>query len=177
MDYVGRLGSKNTIIRRIWLVVILLVTFSVQSTPGLFPAPWGIHAMLLVPATVCTAMFEREFAGVFFGLLSGAMLDAFNAQSVCFHAVTFTVIGFTAGALITHLMRNNLLCAVILTAFFTLIYNSLNFFIYVAFSGIEKPFLVYLRYYFLSVIFTVIFTPVYYFLIRFLNKKFTDKNI
>lgn len=172
MNYIGRLGEKNTIIRRIWLVVLMIVTFSLQSTAGLFPAPWGIHAMLLVPMTVCTAMFEREFAGVFFGLFAGAMLDAFDAQTVCFHAISFTVIGFVAGSLITHLMRNNLTCAVILTSFFTLLYNSLNFLIYFAFSGIEKPFFVYIRYFFLSVIYTIIFTPIFYIFIRFLNKKF-----
>ncbi|MBP9988358.1 MAG: hypothetical protein KBT46_02550 [Ruminococcus sp.] len=175
MNYIGKLGSKNTIIRRVWLTVIMIITFSLQSTDGLFPAPFGIHAMLLVPLTVCIAMFEREFSGVFFGLFAGLMLDAFNAQTVFFHSMCFTVIGFTTGSLITHLMRNNLTCATILTTFFTFIYNLLNFLIFFAFNGIEKPFLFYLKYFFISVIYTAVFTPVFYILVRFVNKKFKER--
>jgi len=172
MDFVTKIDNKNTIIRRVILALFLLLTYFFQNTGGLFPAPAGIHAILLIPLTVSIAMFEREFAGIFYGLAAGAMLDAFSSDTICFHSVTFTIIGFAAGALITYLMRNNFVCAVILSAAFTFLYNTLYFIFYCAFDGIENPIAIYFRYFFLSVIYTVIFTPLYYFIVREISKKF-----
>lgn len=171
MDFTNNLINKNTVIRRAVLAVLVLITYIFQETGGLFPAPAGIHAILLIPLTVCIAMFEREFAGIFFGLLAGAMLDAFNSDSICFSSVAFTIIGFSAGALITYLMRNNLVCAAILTALSTFIYNSLYFIFYCVFDGEPNPVAVYFRYFFLSVIYTAVFTPLYYFIVREITRK------
>lgn len=171
MELVTNIQNKNTILRRVILALFVLLTYIFQNTGGLFPAPGGVHAILLIPLTICVAMFEREFAGIFFGLLAGAMLDAFSSDTICFHSVFLTVIGFVAGALITYLMRNNFVCAVILTTASVLIYNTTYFLFYCAFDGTEKPLYIYFRYYFLSVIYTVIFTPLYYFIVRALSKK------
>ncbi len=170
MDYISKLGGKNTVIRRTLLVILILITFSFQQTGGLFPELFGAKAMLLIPLTVCISMFEREFAGIFFGLLAGASMDAFSSQSMIFNSLFFTVAGFAAGSLITYLMRNNLLCAGLLTAVFAIIYTSLNFIIYYSPTLGASPVYVYFRYYFASAIFTVILTPVYYFMIRAISK-------
>lgn len=172
MDYVNNLISRNTVIRRVILAVLVLVTFLIQNTA--FPSIGGAHAVLLIPLTVCVAMFEREFAGMFFGLFAGAMLDAFSSDSTVFNSIIFTVIGFTAGALITYVMRNNLVCAAILTLGYSVIYTTLNFIFYYAFNGLEKPVAIYFRYYFVSAIYTVIFTPLFYLIIREIYKKLKD---
>lgn len=172
MENITLLEYKNTIIRRAILAGLMLLTFMFQNTGVLFPAPAGIHALLLLPLTVCIGMFEREFAGLFFGLFAGAMMDAFSSNSICFHAITFTVFGFAAGALTTYVMRNNFLCSLILSAVFNFIHNTVYFIVYYAFDGGTGHVAVYFRYFFLAIIYTVLFTPVYYFLIRALNKKF-----
>lgn len=171
MDFVNNLVSKNTVIRRALLAVLVLITYLFQNTGGLFPAPAGIHANLLIPLVVCIAMFEREFAGLFYGLFAGAMLDAFSSNTICYNAIMFTVIGFAAGALITYVMRNNLVCAAMLTTISAFLYNTLYFIFYCAFDGGDNQLFVYFRYFFLSVIYTVIFTPLYYLIIRAAVKK------
>lgn len=172
MNFITGLNDKNKLYRRLILAAIMVLTFLFQNTGGLFPAPFGIHAMLLVPLTVCIAMFEREFAGLFFGLFAGAMLDAFNPESLCFSSIVLTCFGFAAGALITYLMRNNLVCALILTAVSAVLYNSLYFLLHVAFNGTENPLFTYFRYYFTSTVYTVLLTPIYYFIVRAVAKGF-----
>ena len=172
MEYIDKIGGKKTIVRRLFLAVLLVLTFSFQNTEGLFPTPFGIHAVLLVPATICICMFEREFAGIFFGLAAGAMLDAFSADSMIFNALFFTIIGFISGALITYLMRNNLLCAIMFVSLSSLAYTSLTFLMYHAFDGVGSPVYVYFRYFFTSAIYTLLLTPVYYLLVRAISKKF-----
>ena len=172
MEYIDKIGGTKTIVRRFILAVLTVITFSFQNTDGLFPAPFGVHAMLLIPATVCICMFEREFAGIFYGLAAGAMLDAFSAQSMIFNSLFFTVLGFVSGALITYLMRNILLCATIFVSVSSFIYTALNFLMYHAFDGTGSPVYVYFRYFFLSALYTIVLTPVYYFLVRSISKKF-----
>lgn len=172
MESVSRAEKKSAFLRCFFLAVFMIVTFLFQNTGGLFPEPFGIKAVLLVPLTVCISMFEKEFSGLFFGLAAGAMLDAFGAQTICFNAIAFTLIGFAAGALITHLMRNNLVCAVILSFVMAFIYNSASFIFHYAFSGGESPFYVYFKFYFLSAVFTAILTPIYYFIVRAIERKY-----
>lgn len=171
MDFVNNLIDRNTVIRRAVLAVLVLVTFIFQSTDGFFPTIAGAHAMLLIPLTVCIAMFERELAGMLFGLFAGAMLDAFSSDSIVYNSIFMTVLGFTVGALITYVMRNNLVCAAMLTAVSAFLYSTLGFLSDYAFNGVERPFYIYFRYYFISVIFTSILTPLYYFIVREISKK------
>ena len=172
MNYIEELKKNDSIKRRIILAVIVIITFLFQTTDGFSPAPFGIHACLLVPATVCIAMFERELSGLFFGLASGMMLETVSPDSVCFYSIFFTLIGFTSGILITYLMRNNLVTASIFTFVFTLLLNSLYCLFFFVIDGVEISFLFYLRYYFVSAIYTTIFTPIFYFIVRITAKKY-----
>lgn len=172
MNYIEELKKNDSIKRRLVLTVMLLVTFLLQTTGGFFPAPLGIHACLLVPATVCIAMFEREFSGLFFGLAAGMALETVSPDSVCFYSVIFTLIGFGSGMLITYLMRNNLVTATIFTFVFTLILNSLYCLFFYTFDGIAITFAFYLKYYFVSAFYTTVFTPIFYLLVRLASKKF-----
>lgn len=172
MNYIEELKKRDNIKRRILLAVIVIITFVLQTTSGFFPAPFGIHSCLLVPATVCIAMFEREFSGLFFGLAAGMMLETVSPDSVCFYSVMFTLIGFTSGMLITYLMRNNLVTTLIFTFAFTLILNSLYCLFFYVFDGIEISFAFYFKYYFISAVYTTIFTPIFYLLVRLAVKNF-----
>lgn len=172
MNYVEEMGRKDSIKRRIWLALIVLVTFLLQTTKGFFFAPFGIHACLLIPATVCVAMFEREFSGLFYGLAAGMMLEAVSPDSVCFNSVMFTLIGFTTGILITYLMRNNLVSALIFTFVFTLVYDTLYCLFFYVLDSVEITLAFYFKYYFVSVFYTTIFTPLFYFTVRAIVKKY-----
>lgn len=172
MNYIEELKKNDSIKRRILLAILVLVTFIFQTTSGFFPSPFGIHACLLVPATVCIAMFEREFSGLFFGLAAGMMLEAVSPDSVCFYSVMFTLIGFVSGMLITYLMRNNLVTALIFTFVFTLLLNSLYCLFFYVFDGIEITFVFYLKYYVFSAVYTTLFTPIFYLIVRLTVKKF-----
>lgn len=177
MEELSKTEKKSAFLRRLFLTVFIIVTFLFQNTGGLFPEPFGIRALLLIPLTVCIAMFEGEFSGLFFGLAAGAVLDAFNAQTICFNGIAYTLIGFAAGALITHLMRNNILCAFILSLIMAFLYRSVDFIFHYAFSGGATPLLVYFKYYFLSAVFTALLTPIYYFIVRTIERKYNKDSL
>lgn len=172
MVHIEEISKKNNIKRKVFFVFLLIITFLLQTTKGFFPAPFGIHALLLIPATVCIAMFEREFSGIFYGLLAGMMLETVSSDTVVFNSVFFTLIGFLTGMLITYLMRNNLVTAFIFTLAASFILNSLYCLFFLIFDGVGISLGFYFKYFFISSIYTTIFTPIFYLLIRAIYKKY-----
>lgn len=177
MGIIFQTDRTNTYVRRILLAAFVLLCYILQSNDSILPAIHNVHAIILVPVAVCIGMFEREISGMFFGLFAGALLDAFSTQVLCFSSVALTAIAFFSGALITHLMRNNLSCAYILTIIFTFLYNSLFFVIEHLINHTEAAMTLYLKIYLPSVVYTVLFTPFIYFIVRRIEKRLRDTDI
>ncbi len=163
--------NKAVVYRRLILTAVVLLLFFVWNSNSVIPSPWGIPAMIMVPVVVCIGMFERETAGIMFGLGTGILIDAFSSQSVCFHAIMLTGAGYFSGVLITTLMRNNLKTCLLLNLIFIFIYNTAFYLIeYYSVSKNESSF-VYLDIYLASVVYTMVFVPVIYFIIRAVFRK------
>lgn len=163
--------NKSNRLRRLILAAVILLTVFIQCTGGLFPRPWGVPAMLAVVLTVCVGMFEREIWGMLFGLFAGILLDAFSTQSLCFNSISLTLIGFVSGILITRLLRNNLKTCFILSVSALFLYNTLYFiFCCVSLAG-ESANYIYTNIYLASVIYSGFFIPIFYIIIRAIEKK------
>lgn len=158
--------------RRAVIAAVVLLTFLFENTQGLFPRPWGIPAMLSVPLVISIGMFERETYGMLFGLMSGALLDAFSSQSVCYHSIMLTLAGFVSGVLVTRLLRNNLKTCIMMCTVFLFIYNSLFYLIFYFKASGEAADYVYFDTYLPSVIYSSFFIPVFYWIVRAIVKKF-----
>ncbi len=169
----GSINSENKVVRyrRIILTAVVLLTFFIWNTEGFLPKPWGVPAMIMVPLVITIGMFERETAGMLFGLGAGLLLDAFSVQTVCFHSVMLTAAGYFSGVLITRLMRNNLKTCLLFNVIFIPFYNTLFYFVnYFSLSRNEVEY-VYFNIYLASVIYTMIFVPLIYWIIRAVFRK------
>ncbi len=163
--------NRINMIRRAKPALVILIIFLIQNTAGFFPRPWGVPAMLLVPAVVCTGMFEREIPGMIFGLFAGILLDAFSAESLCFHSIALTLTGFFSGFLVTSLLRNNLKTSILLSAAALLVYNSAYFACCIWKSAGESARQIFLNRYLASAAYTALFIPVIYLIVRTVSKK------
>ena len=172
----GSIQAEKKVIRnrRIILTAAVLLFFLVWNTDGMFPKPWGIPAMLMVPLVISIGMFERETAGMFFGLFAGLLMDAFSSQTVCFHSVMLTAAGYFSGVLITRLMRNNLKTCLLLNVVFLFVYNTLFYFINYHSAVSDLIPYVYSDVYVASVFYTMLFVPFVYWIIRAIFKKSTE---
>ncbi|MBR2410507.1 MAG: rod shape-determining protein MreD [Clostridia bacterium] len=110
------------VLRRGSFVLLILASFIIQFT--LLPKA-GISASvyLLIPVSVCIAMFEKEFSGLFFGLLAGALWDLASPVTDGSLALFFALSGCIAGLLTHYLLRNTLLTAIILSFLQSVIYT------------------------------------------------------
>ena len=165
--------NKANQLRRIKLAVVVFVTFLLQNNSSLFIRPTDVPVMLLVPLIVCIGMFEREKWGMFFGLFAGVLMDAFSAESLCYHSIALTCIGFLSGLLITGIFRNCIKTFFLISGVSLLIYNTLYFFIYYFSKSGGSAGYIYANIYFASVIYTLFLAVILYLIVRhiFINNK------
>lgn len=167
------LRAENTklYIRRAVLALLILVFAALQNTAGLVPSVFGVRAMLLLPLVVCIGMHERDIEGLFFGLFAGLLWDGVATGAAHYNALMLATIGFVCGALIEHLMRNNLVTALLMTAAAVFLYNTGYWLIHFVLRGYDHAFSVYLTFYLPSMVYTAMLMPLFYYLVRFVKNK------
>ncbi len=165
---------KNLILRRGSLALILLVLSVLQNTDGFFPQIFGVRALLLIPAVVCIAMFERDMAGMFFGLFAGALWDM-NAGGASFNALYLMAVGFICGTLINTIMRNNIVTALLLSMVFIPVYVAGYWFFHYIVGGLDAAGFMFLRYYLPSIFYSAAFLPVMFIGVRAIEKHYSEE--
>ncbi len=110
-----------TISGKILYIILFVISYIFQFL--VFPRLGiGIPVFLLIPLTTAVAMYEREFSGMLFGLLAGALWDLASPLPDGSLAFIFTVVACFTGLLLHYVLRNTLLTALLLSLTFTLIY-------------------------------------------------------
>ncbi|MBQ6268087.1 MAG: rod shape-determining protein MreD [Clostridia bacterium] len=163
---------KILFLRRLILALMLLVLSLLQNTDGFFLQIFGVRALLLIPAVVCIAVFERDFAGLFFGLLAGALWDA-AAGGASFRALYLMAVGYLCGVLINTLMRCNIMTATLLSAGAVLLYELAAWLIAYPLAGLDRAVFMLLRYYLPGAVYSLVFAPVLFILVHTVQKKYS----
>ncbi len=163
---------KNIISRcRVWLAVVVLLFSVLQNGLGTFPKIFGARALLLIPLVTAIAMYERDIAGMLYGLFAGALWDIF-ASGNNFNAIYLLVVGFVCGSLINTIMRNNIVTHFMLSAIATLLYSLGYWGYHFIFGGLDKTILILFKFYLPSTIYTILLTPLIFLIVRAIEQKY-----
>lgn len=166
-----RKRTRTLLLRRAIFALLILGAHLLQNTPGAFPSVCGVRAFFLLSLTVCLGLFEREVAGALFGAFAGILWDSVSPLGDGFHALLFMLIGAACGILINTIMRNNLITAMLLSVLAHVLYVSLYVIFFVVAEGVDSAGWLYVRYYLPAVVFSVLFTPLFYLLVRTVMRR------
>lgn len=158
--------KKSLYIRRVLIVFLIVLTALFQHTRGALPALGGVRAMPLVALVAVVALFERSFAGLLFGLFAGVLWDFASVTGDGFFAVMLCLTGFLCGLASSFLLRNNIFSALTVSFVSLVVCLAAYWFGFVYLKGYDPSAALLLRYYLPSCFYTLVFTPVYYYLIR-----------
>ena len=130
---------RRKIIKFAVYALIIFGAYIIQTTPGLFEF-FGITPFIVLPACICIAVFEGEFAGGLFGFFAGLFCDSTSETVFGFNALLFLVFSVFAGLATIYLFRRStmnimLLCLAAVFCRFALEY----FFIFVLFGYENLP--------------------------------------
>ena len=166
-----RKRTRILLLRRAIFALLILGAHLLQNTPGASPSVCGVRAFFLLSLTVCLGLFEREVAGALFGAFAGVLWDSVSPLGDGFHALLFMLIGAACGILINTIMRNNLITAMLLSVLAHVLYVSLYVIFFVVAEGVDSAGWLYVRYYLPAVVFSVLFTPLFYLLVRTVMRR------
>lgn len=162
----SRLLNKIALYGLLGLVVILF-----QTTFAHRVQIHGVQPSLLLPAVIAVSMFEGYVSGMVFGGLVGFVCDATAGRYVGVTAMLLMAVGFAVGYLCQVLVRRNLLSALLLyllcaaAAHITVL--SVYLLIYADPHGTLLQLLVLVKEY----VYSVLFVPLCYLLVHWMNKR------
>lgn len=165
--------TKTKAKRYLCYFLIILLAHLFQNTICIFPEIVSVRPILLISVAVCISMFEGELVGAVAGLLAGSLWDTVTVTADGYNA--FYLMGACAvcGVLLRILMRNNIITFAIMNSGITLFYLITYVLFFISARGIDGAGEMFFRYYIPMAIYTLIFTPLWYILIRSIYRKFS----
>lgn len=155
-------------IRRLLLAAVVIIGALVQNCAL---SVGSIQICILIPLCVIIAMFEKELAGIFYGILAGCLWDVSTTTPDGMKALFLALTGCICGLLVRYVMRNNLLSALVLCAASGLVFSITHWAVYVI-PNAQGMFRALFLFYLPQVLLTALSAIPLYFLLRALEKKF-----
>lgn len=152
--------------------VIILLAHILQNILTIFPEIVSVRPVLLISVAVCISMFEGEVVGTVVGLLSGALWDTLTVTADGYNAVYLMVACAFCGVMLRIFMRNNIITFIMMNTGITMLYFLTYVLFFITARGIDGGAGMLLRYYLPMTIYSLVLTPVVYWLIRTVNRKF-----
>ena len=154
--------------------VLLLLLYVLQTTPGLFEIA-GAKPMLVVPAALSIAMLEGEFVGSLYGALAGLLCDLGASVLFGFNGLLLAVFCIGAGLLVIYLMHCDVRGALLFVTATMLVRGGIEYLFSYRMWGYEGVWKVLVFHILPMSLYTVLVTPLLFWLIRWLYRLFQKK--
>ena len=155
-------------------VVTLLLTAVFQTVVMGSWKIFGVHPNIFPVLVAVVALVEGPYGGAAFGFATGVVCDAFMNPAEGFFMIIFMITGLFLGAAGEYLFKRNIFTALLFSLASMAIENVLFFTFFVLLPGkasIYALWTVALP----EILFSTLFMPVIYALIKYISKKLTRK--
>lgn len=165
--------TKTKVKRYIVYVLILLLAHILQNTLTVFPEILSVRPVLLISAAICIAMFEGELVGAVAGLIAGSLWDTVTTTADGYNAFYLMAACAVCGVLLRIFMRNNIITYIMMNTGITMVYFLSYVLFFITARGIDGGAEMLLRYYLPMGVYSLLLTPIWYVIIRSVNRKFS----
>lgn len=169
--------------RTLKIVIYLLLTAAaalIQNTAGLTIEIGGARCFLLLPVCMILGTGEDERFAAVTALTGGMLWDLSSSVHLGFNAIYMCIMCFFGAALVTYILRNTFITNFIFSALFIIIYCILYWLLFIIIKDVRTAELSLFTFYLPSALYTIIVTPVIYFILkpikRALNKPIKALN-
>ena len=118
---------KRKIIKFSTYALIIYVLYILQSTPGFLEIS-GTAPILVLPACICLAVYEGEFAAGIFGFFAGVLCDCAAETVFGFNALFCMLLCVGAGLVFIYVLRRSVLNVMLISLFAIFTRGVLEFF-------------------------------------------------
>ena len=161
-----RSDNRLQVVRHIIFAALIVFAAVVQQTDFFFSSVGGARLFLLVPLTVAIAMYERSMPALFLGLFAGILWDSASVTVDGFFAVLLAATGFICCVLVILKLRNNIFSCLLLSFLSLFAIGTFYWRLFYVIKGYGSYGYVYMKYYFSSAVYSMLFVLPVYFLVR-----------
>lgn len=166
-------NKKNIFTLRLINILLFVLLVFVQYNATFSIKIAHANPMLPLALLVAICMFCSELTGAISGLIVGIFIDSTASTTQGFNATVFMILGLCVTLIIRHLFNNNIFSAVTLCLLCSAVYYLIRWIFYYIGSVSLTENLTYLMQTILpSVLYTAVFIIPFYYLERYLYKKF-----
>ena len=156
--------------RRLFLLVVAVLTAIIQHTPGFNLKIGTLSPMLLVGFVVSVAMHERSLMGLSYGLVAGALWDFASSGADGMYTLMLTVIGFAVGIIVTLYVRNRVISALVLNLRSCTAVSVAYWLVFILRKGLDGGWAILLTHFLPLAVYSSVFVIAYYYLVGFIIK-------
>ncbi len=151
--------------------VLLLLLFLMQSAPRLFEVG-GIRPMLIIPCVIVISVFEGEIVGGAYGFFGGLLCDFTSTMLFGVNAFVFFIFALITGLLSRYLLRPTIVNGWFFSAVTAIVRAAVEYYLMYSMWGYEYAPMVFWRKLFPVAIYTIVITPILFYIVRFVYLKF-----
>ncbi len=154
--------------------LILLMLYVLQTDPYFLNIA-HIKPVLVLPFAICIAMFDSQLAGGLFGAFAGILCDTSSSVLFGFQSILYLIICTMVGLLVLHFMQPSVINSLIFVGSGLAVCLFLEYFFYYLMWGYENHSLVLLNHQLPVLVYTLVFTPLIFWMTRKLHRFFGKK--
>lgn len=168
------MSATTKIIYSLLISAAFILQFTIIPKTG-----FSIPVNLLIPVIIPVAMNEKEFSGMLFGLLTGALWDLAAPVTDGILTLIFAIAGFLTGLLTHYLFRNTLLTSILLNMITNSVYYVIVLISIIKSVSVELlPIIIKDRFILPTIISLIISIPLYFLILSIHNRtKPSDKTV
>lgn len=163
---------KRYPIVHIFNIALFFLVFLLHYNPHINISIKTATPLVLLPLIIAFSIFNSPLCSFAFGLVTGICMDAVAIGAICFNAIVIMLIAVFVSICSKSLFNRNIWAALILSIICAMLYFTLRWALFYAFSVGSHDSLAYLLGYAVpSAVYTGIFIVPFYFLYRFIDSK------
>jgi rod shape-determining protein MreD len=160
--------------RALILSIGVILAVAIQAT-WLAHLPGHVTPDLVLIMVVSLGLLRGPDQGLVFGILAGFFMDLLSGGIIGVQALTKMALGFTSGFMEKTIFKDNILIPAITVFVATLVFESFNIIMYVAFNAHYNFFRTFLSTILPMAIYNAIFTPLIYYLVLKMERWMVER--
>ncbi|MEG0692589.1 MAG: rod shape-determining protein MreD [Oscillospiraceae bacterium] len=158
-----------------WAIYYLLLLFfyTLQTTPELFQI-FGVKPVLILPLVVCISMYEGVMPSAIVAMIAGLLWDISSDKLFGFNAIILLSCSVLISLVCIYYLRTKLVNSIGFCCITALLQGLLDFVFYYAIWNYSNVSVILLHDILPTIVYTVLLTPIFYYLIRLIGVKFNQ---
>lgn len=162
--------TKHNVLRCTIYIIEILIFFIIQETPFLLPTLFDVKPLLILPIAISISILETKGFSLFFSAFTGFMMDMGYGSTIGLNIIILASICYIINYLFNNVIKTRFLISMLVFIISIFVVVTIDFTFYFLIKDIDNKIQLYFLYYCPIILYTIIFSPVFFYLTKLIHK-------